>query len=246
MEIAAKLIDAADRLAEAAAGCVFSAPVAYVYNPLVYAWEPHAKYLKRYGATKKKVVFLGMNPGPWGMAQTGVPFGEVNYVRDWLGIEEKVSTPKYQHPKRHVTGFSCPRSEVSGKRLWGLFSHKFGAPEEFFRDHFVSNYCPLMFVEESGRNRTPDKLPVSEREQLFAACDAHLIRMIDVLRPEWIVGIGGFAEKRLGAVAAAGNGAIAGQSVRIGKVLHPSPANPAANRGWEHAAERQLRALGIW
>ena len=35
----------------------------------------------------KRVVFLGMNPGPFGMAQVGVPFGEVAAVRDWLRID---------------------------------------------------------------------------------------------------------------------------------------------------------------
>jgi len=29
-------------------------------------------------------------------------------------------------------------------------------------------------------------------------------------------------------------------------VLHPSPASPAANRGWGEAATRQLVELGVW
>ena len=37
---------------------------------------------------RKEAVFLGMNPGLWGMAQTGVPFGTVSLVRDWMGIED--------------------------------------------------------------------------------------------------------------------------------------------------------------
>jgi single-strand selective monofunctional uracil DNA glycosylase len=34
-----------------------------------------------------------------------------------------------------------------------------------------------------------------------------------------------------------------GEVVRI---LHPSPASPAANRGWSAAATEQLIAAGVW
>ncbi len=96
----------------------FALPVSHVYNPLVYAEEPHRRYLERYGGSPKEVLFLGMNPGPWGMAQTGVPFGEVSLVGRWLGIDGVVGKPAREHPKRPVTGFSCSRSEVSGRRVW--------------------------------------------------------------------------------------------------------------------------------
>ena len=68
----------------------FSAPVEYVYNPLDYAWEPYSMYIKKFTNTRKKIIFLGMNPGPWGMAQVGVPFGEISLVKNWLGIEARV------------------------------------------------------------------------------------------------------------------------------------------------------------
>ena len=51
----------------------FGSPVAYVYNPLEYARIPHDRYWAVYGKPPKEVVFVGMNPGPWGMVQTGVP-----------------------------------------------------------------------------------------------------------------------------------------------------------------------------
>jgi single-strand selective monofunctional uracil DNA glycosylase len=180
-----------------------------------------------------------MNPGPWGMSQTGVPFGEISLVRDWIGIEEPVDIPFPEHPKRPVTGFACEKSEVSGRRLWGLFSEKFPNADAFFADHFVLNYCPLVFMEESARNRTPDKLPASEVAGLFKACDKHLRACIQTLQPEWIVGVGGFAQKRA-------QEALTGIDIRHGKVLHPSPASPAANRGWAEAAVKQLTEQGIW
>ncbi len=233
------LIEAARGLGENVASLHFASPVAFTYNPLEYAWAPHAEYLYRFGQSHKRVVFLGMNPGPFGMVQTGIPFGEVAAVREWLGISAPVNQPAHQHPKRPILGFDCPRSEVSGRRLWSLFAARFKSADAFFKDHFVANYCPLAFVEESGANRTPDKLPTSERDPLFAACDLHLRRMLEILQPEWIIGVGAFAATRAAEVA----GEL---KIQSGQILHPSPASPLANRDWSGTVTRQLVTLGVW
>ena len=212
--------------------------MSHVYQPLAYAWPAHRRYIERYAAGRKRVVFVGMNPGPFGMAQTGVPFGAVGLVKSWLGIEARVGRPPREHPKRPVLGFACPRQEVSGQRLWGAVQARFGSPERFFAHHYVANYCPLLFLEASGRNRTPDKLPARERAPLFAACDRHLAAVVRALAPEWVVGIGSFAEERA-------REALADAPLRIGRILHPSPANPRAQSRWGEAAARELRALGV-
>ncbi len=216
----------------------FSPPVTHVYNPLDYAWPAHKQYLERFGEGTKEVLFLGMNPGPWGMAQTGVPFGEVAAVRDWLKIDATIGRPALEHPKRPVTGLACGRTEVSGERLWGWARGAFGTPELFFSRFFIANYCPLSFMETTGRNRTPDKLPASERDPLLEICDRALQRMVEGMRPDLVVGVGSFAEKRARI-------ALEGTDVQIGRILHPSPASPAANRGWAEQATRQLRELGV-
>lgn len=236
------LIGSTRRLCDALAGLEFSAPVARVYRPLEYAWKPHRCYLERFGRGPRRVVFLGMNPGPFGMAQTGVPFGEVAAVRDWMGICAAVEKPADEHPKRPVEGFACQRSEVSGRRLWRLFAERFGGADAFFRNHFVLNFCPLVWMNENGANLTPDKLPAAEMAPVEAACMTHLNEVLECLEPEFLIGIGGFAEERLRRAAAVCG--LAG--VKIGRVLHPSPASPAANRGWAEAATRQLEALGVW
>lgn len=233
------LVRAADALRAAVDQLKFRPPVSHIYNPLVYAWAPHEIYLRRFGQPAKRVVFLGMNPGPFGMVQTGVPFGEVAAVRDWLRIEGPVKKPTREHSARPIEGFGCRRSEVSGQRLWGLFADRFRRPEVFFTDHFVVNYCPLAFLEDGGRNRTPDKLALEERNALFALCDEHLRAAIGCLQPEWIIGIGDFAAKRAQQL-------FPGGKPKIGRILHPSPASPAANKGWASLAERQLVDLGIW
>ncbi len=232
------LVAEAERLGRAAARLRFGPPVTHVYNPLRYAAKPHRAYLRRFGAGTKEVVLLGMNPGPFGMAQTGVPFGEVELVRDWIGIDEPVGRPRRPHPKRPVDGFACTRSEVSGRRLWGWARARFATPERFFARFFVLNYCPLVFMEESGRNRTPDKLGADERRALFRVCDRALRRAVAILAPRIVVGVGRFAETRASA-------ALRETGVAIGTIPHPSPASPAANRGWERIAEAALRDLGI-
>jgi len=234
---AAALRRASRRLQRELSDLRFAAPVTHVYNPLEYAREPHEAYLARARAGVR-VVYLGMNPGPFGMAQTGVPFGEVALVRDWLRISGKVGRPTDEHPKRPIQGFDCTRSEVSGARLWGAAKEHFGTPGRFFRHGFISNYCPLLFMEESGRNRTPDKLPAEEREPLFAACDRHLAAVVRALEPRWLIGIGAFAARRAREVLGEGG-------PEIGGVLHPSPASPLANRGWAEQALAQLREQGV-
>lgn len=235
---AGQVLAAAERLRESVDRLRFAPEVPWVYNPLRYAWAAHRQYIERYATGKRDVIFLGMNPGPWGMAQTGVPFGQVTAVRDWLGIEANVERPAKEHPKRPVEGLACRRSEVSGERLWGLFKARFGQAENFFAQHYVANYCPLVFMEESARNLTPDKLPARLREPLESVCDQHLLELVTALAPKWVIGVGGWAENCARRVV--------GDRVQVGRILHPSPASPLANRDWAGTATAQLEQLGVW
>jgi single-strand selective monofunctional uracil DNA glycosylase len=239
MNAVKKVISATRRLAQEADTLEFAAPVTHVYNPLDYAWDAHRRYLEMLNPDGAEILFLGMNPGPWGMAQTGVPFGHVPTVRDWLGIEARIKQPALMHPKRPVEGLACSRSEVSGERLWGLFRERFKTPAKFFKKHFVTNYCPLVFMEESGRNRTPDKLLKSERDALQAICDRHLVKVIDAISPKVAVGVGAYAEDCFRRVI--GNGPI-----KVMRILHPSPASPLANKNWAATVTKQLQDAGVW
>ena len=233
VDLAATLRDQIDQLR-------FGPPVACTYNPLRYAWDPHRRYLERYGKGRKRVVFMGMNPGPYGMTQTGVPFGEIAAVRDWLHIQGKVEPPACEHPKRPITGFACPRSEVSGRRLWGLFAARFGEPDAFFAEHFVLNYCPLVWMSDTGANLTPDKLPAQAQAAVNRLCEANLAAALRLLRPDYAVGIGAYAAQRLAAVTTPAD------RWQVTQILHPSPASPAANRDWAGAATKALVTAGIW
>jgi single-strand selective monofunctional uracil DNA glycosylase len=216
----------------------FSAPITHVYNPLEYAREPHERYLEQWGKGPKRALLLGMNPGPFGMAQTGVPFGDIALVRDFVGVTGAVGRPRLEHPKRPILGFECARGEVSGQRLWGFARQRFGSAENFFEHFFVVNYCPLVFMEASGANRTPDKLPKAEQMALFAACDAALVAIANELSAKFVIGVGAFATARAKAALPAFGGSIA-------TISHPSPASPKANRGWAELVEKELRLHGL-
>lgn len=236
-----QLVQISRQLSRAVDALSFEPPVTHVYNPLAYARQPHEAFLERWGAGPKEVLMLGMNPGPFGMAQTGVPFGDVVSVRDFLGIQGRVKAPRAEHPKRPIQGFDCQRSEVSGTRLWGWVKQHFGTPDAFFARNFIHNYCPLVFMEAGGKNFTPDKLPVAEREALFAVCDDALRAVVNELKPSWVLGVGAFAQKRAALVLAE----HVERGLKVGSILHPSPASPRANRGWAAAADADLEKLGI-
>lgn len=215
----------------------------YVYNPLAYAWAMHEAYLRRYVHQGVNVLLLGMNPGPFGMAQTGVPFGEVSAVRDWMELDEPVGKPVAEHPARPVLGLGVGRSEVSGKRLWGLMADRFGTAERFFASHAVMNYCPLVFVDagKTGKNIIPEKLVKDQRIALESLCDAYLDAVITLVEPKHLVGIGRYAQRKLEGAAAR-----IGTPVRVTSILHPSPGNPQANAGWAEIVTRQLMEASIW
>lgn len=232
------IVAAAERLRDACDA--LDVPVAHVYNPLRYAWRPHKEYATRFGARPKRAVLVGMNPGPWGMGQTGVPFGDVVYVRDWMGITGEHAQPRRLHPKRPVQGFGTTRREPSGSRLYGWASARYGTASAFFGEFYIVNYCPLLFYDEDGKNLTPPQLNAKANEAIERVCDEHLASVIRALRPEFVIGVGQFAQERARAVVDAHE--LAGT---LGRILHPSPASPAANKGWAEQAEQQLRTLGV-
>lgn len=237
-----ELLKISDHLTEELNGLEFEEPITHVYRPLVYARSLHRTYVEKFGVeTPREAILIGMNPGPWGMGQTGVPFGDVDFVRDWMGIDGEVGKPDHEHPKRPVEGLECHRNEVSGSRLWGWAEERFGPAENFFERFFVYNYCPLLFLEESGRNLPPSRMKVAQRRKLTPPCDQALREAVAYLDPDYVIGVGNYARDRI-------KKAFEDEpkvDFTIGRILHPSPASPKANQGWAEQAEEQLHELGI-
>ncbi|KAK7866569.1 hypothetical protein R5R35_010416 [Gryllus longicercus] len=179
-------------------------------------------------------MFLGMNPGPWGMSQTGVPFGEVNIVREWLGITGEVGRPKKENPARPVLGFACSRSEISGQRFWGLFKDLCGEARNFFENTLIYNHCPVAFMTESGKNITPNEL--KERKAVTVLCDKALFEIIVLYNVSIVIAIGRFAEKRATTILKSANK----NDVKVICIPHPSPRNFGTAEKWREIVIGEL------
>lgn len=202
--------------------------VAYVYHPLRYAWEAHAAYLARYGGGAGRALFVGMNPGPWGMTQSGVPLADPSWARGWMGLGGRVEAPAARvHPRIPVLGYASTRRDPTGGKFYGWARARFGTAEAFFARAFVLNYCPLLFLDEAGRNVTLPQLAGADARPLFARCDRHLAEALRALRPRLVLPMGAFAAERV-------RGALEAERIDapLRPVRHPSPANPANNAGW--------------
>ncbi|KAK3893820.1 hypothetical protein Pcinc_002381 [Petrolisthes cinctipes] len=207
-----------------------------VYNPLDYASQIHHDFVSKFCRGPKKVLLLGMNPGPWGMGQTGVPFGHVDYARDWLEVKGEVTKPVNEHEKRPISGLNCKRKEVSGDRMWSLLKQLSGTPEVLFTNIFLHNYCPLYFLKDSAKNVTPPELKVHERAELEKVCNRALVQVVDLLGVEHVIGVGNYAAERA-RKALTNEGR---EDIKVSTLMHPSPVNPAANKGWANIAIKQL------
>lgn len=221
----------------------FDNKVEWVYNPLDYAWNVHSEYLTRFGTGPKRAVFLGMNPGPWGMAQTGVPFGDTTIAGDWLGLRGlPIGTPEEERPDRPVIGWDLERQEGSGQRLFGFFRKEMGSLPAFFQNNFVLNYLPLVMFNADGKNVTPARLLKADRLKVFEACDPYLQAMVDYYQPEVLVGIGKFALRRLEAN-------FSDTAYTVVDIPHPSPASPIATRDggryWNKLVTETLQEVNI-
>lgn len=214
----------------------------FTYHVFDYAYDPFWEYICRYGKNEKKNIFLGINPGPFGMMQNGIPFGAMSIVKDWLSIKAPIKTPQIQHPMRVIKGWKETREEESGARLWGLAKKVFVNPENFFKENFVLNYCPLGFIDEVGKNVTPDKLPQELREQVEKICDNFLSFFVEIYKPDLILGVGRYAEKQAQKINSL--------NLKVVYLPHPSPLNPQSYQLWiKNEGELMLEKLqsqGIW
>ena len=202
-----------------------------VYNPLEYAWENYESFTAMAFPHQGNVLLVGMNPGPFGMMQTGVPFGNAEYASSYLGINGKVGKPLCENPKRPIEGMAVRRREVSGERLWQAAS-MIGSRDDFFSIASIWTFCPLAFISEEGRNITPVELPKRDRVLIEAVCSEYLMRIIDAVQPIRIAGIGGYASKM-----------VRGIGLECSAIPHPSPRSPISSSFWPEKAAIEIRRL---
>jgi len=218
-----KIIKLSNELSKQMDELTFSLPVKYVYNPLSYSFLTYLQYLNRINFNDVNI-YIGINPGPYGMSQTGIPFGDYYFVKNFLNIKkEKLLNLPLTHHKKPIYGFDINKREASGKRLWAFFQDIYKDQEIFFKNNIILNYCPLCFLNEEGNNITPDKLIKEERNILYKICDDYLNKSINLFKFKSVIGIGNFAYNRA---------KILGYNAL--KIGHPSPLNIKGSGGrWE-------------
>jgi hypothetical protein len=89
---------------------------------------------KYFNDTRKRQLFLGINPGRFGAGVTGVNFTAAKQLTEECGIE---------HPFGN-------RSELSAEFIYAMIN-RYGGPEKFYSRYFIGSVCPLGFVK-AGKN----------------------------------------------------------------------------------------------
>lgn len=95
-------------------------------------------------------------------------------------------------------------------------------------------------MSASGKNLTPPELPVAQRKSLLEHCHAALCQVVEALGISMVIGVGRVAEQQARRALSA-----AGINVRVEGIMHPSPRNPQANKGWEAVVRAKLEELGV-
>ncbi|XP_013171163.1 PREDICTED: single-strand selective monofunctional uracil DNA glycosylase [Papilio xuthus] len=221
----------------------FPAAIKCIYNPTIYARHTFEMYVRKYCNTKKSIMFFGMNPGPFGMSQTGVPFGDVSSVREWLGIEGPVGKPPKELETRPVRGFECTRTEISGKRFWGLLKEICGTPEKFFESSFVYNYLNQQWMKTNGCNLTPGDFKVTEMKALYEICDPIFIKVLELYNVQTIIAVGKFCETRAHKAIEAYLPSK-GKTIKVLYLPHPSP-RTVNNNNWDEKALEYLERYDL-
>lgn len=177
-----------------------------------------------------------MNPGPFGMCQTGVPFGDPKCVKEFLQIEGVVNKPEIECPFREILGFNSSRREQSGERLWRFFQSICHTPEFFFKNAFLFNFCPIALMKGNGCNVTPGEIKdIKVRKSLEVLCEDWYLKVIRLLQPEYLIAIGRYIHKKTKDVFKANHI----DNIKILYMPHPSP-RAVNNTNWHEKAQTFL------
>ena len=80
-----------------------------------------------------------------------------------------------------------------------------------------------------------------DKKKVYELCDKALFRILSLLQATEIIAVGRVVNERLIKVRQKFS-----LDINIHFLMHPSPANPAANKGWSDIAEKSLSELNIF
>jgi len=217
--VADQILAASDRLSERLAALP---PVGdlVALDPTRYcrsAWAAYLQMAARLGC----VLVVGMNPGPHGMAQTGVPFTD-----PWIVDELDLQAPRadvppadipavgsWRHRSHRARGVLGSKREESAKRLWPLLreicapyaavgpsADKIAeATRRVCNEVLLVNALPICWLDPAGKNVSAEQVekraPAQVREGLRDLVNEWLQAVADILRPAAVIGVGRWARE---------------------------------------------------
>jgi single-strand selective monofunctional uracil DNA glycosylase len=223
-----------------------------VLNPGRYGERWHARFRRAYPMSPRPLLVFGLNPGPYGMAQTGVPFTDLKRLesalpglwKDLVASGEPVTRPGLAPPSlaRHLTR----TFESSSVRVYRFLERAYGRPELALREVVFVNPCPLLFIDpETGANRTPADLP----RALRARKAAELVHAFEELRRATVLEAVAELEPRGAILLGRDVAAAVGEALRaalgarsVVEWEHPARAVPET---WSRGLADELRKRGL-
>ncbi len=141
-----------------------------IWNPGLYGETWHARFRRLYRPGQHPLVVFGLNPGPYGMAQTGIPFTDIRRLVSALpdlaaelrGRGERVEPPGLAPPG--LRPYLSRSFESSAVRVYRFLKKGWGGAERGWTEVVVANPCTLLFIDPAeGKNRTPADLARAAR-----------------------------------------------------------------------------------
>ena len=132
-----------------------------VWNPGSYGAPWHRVFREIYPLRERPILMFGLNPGPYGMGQTGIPFTDVRRLRQCLPKMALTLRERGREPRvpglapRSLRRFFTREFESSAVRVYRFLELGWGSAEKGWRSVGVANSCPLLFLDPEGRNQTP-------------------------------------------------------------------------------------------
>ena len=158
-----------------------------VWNPQLYGLPLYRRFATEHLPTSRgAIVALGLNPGKYGMSQTGIPFTDVTRAaRVGIAIEPPGLAPASLRP--FLKSYRVERSSAS---VYNLLDALWGGPAEGWRRLWAVAPCGLLFLEPDGTNVTPADARLARRDDVRELRLRVIRESVEAARPRGVLLLG--------------------------------------------------------